>query len=115
MTAVRPLILVGTRPEAIKLAPVIAECSRHPREIDAEVCLTGQHRGLLTPFVDYFDIPVHHDLKAIRSRQNLSDLTARMLKRITKLLQATVTAGGGTGEALHHLDQIRSISLDRLL
>ena len=47
MKRVRPLILVGTRPEAIKLAPVIAECGRRAKEIDAQVCVTGQHRGLL--------------------------------------------------------------------
>jgi UDP-N-acetylglucosamine 2-epimerase (non-hydrolysing) len=87
MPSVKPLILIGTRPEAIKLAPVIAECQRRGAGLEVEVCLTGQHRGLLKPFVDYFDIPVHHNLKVIRARQDLSDLTARMLTRITAVLE----------------------------
>jgi UDP-N-acetylglucosamine 2-epimerase (non-hydrolysing) len=87
MPSVKPLILIGTRPEAIKLAPVIAECQRRGAGLEVEVCLTGQHRGLLKPFVDYFDIPVHHNLKVIRARQDLSDLTARMLTRITTVLE----------------------------
>ena len=89
MKVVKPLILIGTRPEAIKLAPVIAECQRRGALLDVQVCLTGQHRGLLKPFIEYFDIPVHHDLKVIRARQALSDLTARMLTRITAVLEAS--------------------------
>lgn len=87
MATLRPLILVGTRPEAIKLAPVIAECRRQSRNLDTKVCITGQHRGLLKPFIDYFGISVDHDLKVIRSRQDLSDLTSRMLTRITAMLE----------------------------
>ena len=57
------LSVVGTRPEAIKMAPVIRALQRHPGGVfDARVCLTAQHRELLDQVIEVFDLPVHHDL-----------------------------------------------------
>ncbi len=79
MNRLRPLLIVGTRPEAIKMSPVIKECRDRPREIDAIVCSTGQHREMLQQVADYFEIKVDLDLGLMRPNQTLAGLTARCL------------------------------------
>lgn len=79
MNRLRPLLIVGTRPEAIKMSPVIKECRDRPREIDAIVCSTGQHREMLQQVADYFEIKIDLDLGLMRPNQTLAGLTARCL------------------------------------
>jgi len=75
----RLLVVFGTRPELIKLAPLVRECRRRADEIQTTVCATGQHRELLAGLVDYFDIRVDLDLDIMRPGQSLADIAARCL------------------------------------
>lgn len=75
----------GTRPEAIKMAPVVLELRRR-REIETIVCVTGQHRGMLDEALRAFDITPDHDLDIMRPGQSLADVTSAVLTNLTPLL-----------------------------
>jgi UDP-N-acetylglucosamine 2-epimerase (non-hydrolysing) len=77
---VRALIVVGTRPEAIKLAPVIRACRRRDSGIEPLVCFTGQHREMLAQVAEYFSIEPDLDLDLMRRDQTLNSLAARCLE-----------------------------------
>ncbi len=72
------LIVLGTRPEAIKLAPVILEVQRRPGA-ETRVCLTGQHREMVASILSFFQIEAHRDLEVMQPNQSLSGLAARAL------------------------------------
>ncbi|MGB7324962.1 MAG: UDP-N-acetylglucosamine 2-epimerase (non-hydrolyzing) [Rubripirellula sp.] len=78
----RPLIVFGTRPEAIKLCPVILECQKRPESIDAIVCSTGQHREMLAQVLGYFGITPDIDLGLMKPGQTLTGLTAACLQAV---------------------------------
>jgi UDP-N-acetylglucosamine 2-epimerase (non-hydrolysing) len=80
------LLVFGTRPEAIKLAPVIHELRRFRDQFKTRVCITAQHRGLLDPILQWFRIPVHYDLNVMRPDQELCGLSARILERFHAVL-----------------------------
>ena len=82
------LLVVGTRPEAIKLAPVFHELRNRSDVFKTHVCLTGQHREMLYQAVDYFEIEVNYDLKAMKNNQNLSELTATLANNFQKVVDA---------------------------
>lgn len=82
----KTLIVIGTRPEAIKMAPVIGELRRRPA-FDVSVCLTSQHRELLDQVIALFDIPVDHDLDLMTSDQTLGDVTSRVLLGMEGVLE----------------------------
>jgi UDP-N-acetylglucosamine 2-epimerase (non-hydrolysing) len=82
------LVVFGTRPEAIKLAPVIRELARCRDQFQTRVCITSQHRNLLEPIMRWFRIPVHYDLDVMRPNQKLCGLTARILERFHEVLAA---------------------------
>ncbi len=82
----RALLVFGTRPEAIKLAPVVEACREWPERIEPIVCLTGQHREMLRQMVDYFHIKVDHELAVMQADQSLSSLTARCLDALDKVM-----------------------------
>lgn len=73
----RLLVIVGTRPDAIKLAPVVAALRRHADELETIVCSTGQHRDLLDRALAGFGLAPAIDLALMRPRQSLADLTSR--------------------------------------
>jgi UDP-N-acetylglucosamine 2-epimerase (non-hydrolysing) len=81
----RPLLVFGTRPEAIKMAPIVRQCRSHP-ELEPVVCLTAQHRQLLDPVIAYFGIEVDEDLDLMRPHQTLADLTSRCLQGLDAVL-----------------------------
>ncbi len=87
MLPLRPCVVIGTRPEAIKLAPVLEECRRRGGAIEPLVCLTGQHRELLLPVIDYFGIRADFSLDVMRADQSLAALTARLLEGLDDVLQ----------------------------
>src|SRR5450759_4056559 len=87
MTARRVMVVLGTRPEAIKLAPVILCLRRSPRW-DPSVAATGQHREMLDTALETFDIVPDFDLGIIQDRQTLSDITVRALTALGPLLQS---------------------------
>ena len=82
MSKLRPLLIFGTRPEAIKMAPVVQECRRRHQAIDPTVCLTGQHREMLAQVVEYFAIQADAHLDLMTPGQTLSGLTARCVEGI---------------------------------
>jgi UDP-N-acetylglucosamine 2-epimerase (non-hydrolysing) len=80
------LTIFGTRPEAVKLAPVLHEF-KHRKDIESLVCVTGQHRELLDPFLNLFEIQPEVDLNVIQPNQSLSALTARILEGLDKVIE----------------------------
>jgi UDP-N-acetylglucosamine 2-epimerase (non-hydrolysing) len=83
----RVMLVFGTRPEAIKLAP-IAIALRESAIFDPVVVITGQHREMLDQVLDHFSIKPDFDLEVMSDRQTLSDLTVRTLSRLTPILEA---------------------------
>ena len=82
----RVLSVFGTRPEAIKLAPVIRELQARP-DITARVCVTAQHRQMLDQVLDIFQIETHHDLDLMRRDQTLFEITSRALEGLESVLK----------------------------
>lgn len=82
----RVMVIYGTRPEAIKLAPVIRAIGGSPR-LRPIVTMTGQHRAIVNQVNSMFGIRPDHDLNVIRPRQSLHGLTARILERLSPALQ----------------------------
>ena len=99
MPAFRPFLIFGTRPEAIKMAPVVKSCESH-NDVEAIVCVSGQHKEMLEQVNTYFGITPHHDLELMRPNQTLAGLTARCVEGVDKLLEETkpdcVVAQGDT-------------------
>ena len=83
----RIMVIFGTRPEAVKLAPVIKECQKHAYKIDTRVCVTAQHREMLDQVLDVFGIKPDLDLDIMQPDQNLSQLTARILTDLDPVIQ----------------------------
>ena len=79
------LFVFGTRPEAIKLAPLIKEFKKR-KGIEIEVCVTGQHREMLDQVLNFFDLPVDYDLDVMKKNQSLFDITSLLIKDIEKVL-----------------------------
>ena len=75
----RVLCVFGTRPEAIKMAPVIRELQKQPARADVRVCVTGQHREMLDQVLRLFEIIPDHDLDIMRADQSLTEVTAAAL------------------------------------
>lgn len=80
------MAIFGTRPEAIKMAPVVRELLKHP-EIETKVCLTAQHREMLDQVVDLFQLPVDCDLDIMKQGQSLYDITDRVLLGLKEVLE----------------------------
>jgi UDP-N-acetylglucosamine 2-epimerase len=76
------LTVIGTRPEAIKLAPVILELARRPCEFQSKVCLTAQHRGMADQALALFDIKPDYDLDVMSPGQTLAQITSRTVERL---------------------------------
>lgn len=81
--------IVGTRPEAIKMAPVIHELARRPDQFESVVCSTGQHREMLDQAFAVFDIRPDLDLGVMTANQSLAGLTARLFEKIDVALGET--------------------------
>ena len=73
------LLVFGTRPEAIKMAPLVNELKKYSSELITEVCVTGQHREMLDQVLEIFDITPDYDLNIMKSGQDLYDITSRVL------------------------------------
>lgn len=81
------LVVFGTRPEAIKLAPVVRRLESDPAHFCTRICVTGQHRSMLDQILATFQITPHHDLDVMLSGQNLFQVTTRCLERLDLVLQ----------------------------
>ncbi len=78
--AVVVLFIFGTRPEAIKMAPVIKELEKQPGDFETLVCVTGQHREMLDQVLEFFEITPNYDLNLMQPGQTLFDITSNGLK-----------------------------------
>lgn len=78
MTRLKVMSVFGTRPEAVKMAPLVLELERRP-ELESVVCVTAQHREMLDSVLRQFDISPKHDLNIMQSGQSLADITSRVL------------------------------------
>ena len=83
------LVTFGTRPEAIKMAPVVDALRARPDDLRCVVCVTGQHRGMLDQVLDLFDLVPDIDLDLMQPGQTLNGLTARVLDRMADVLRDT--------------------------
>ena len=73
------MIVFGTRPEAIKMCPLVKEFQKHPEEFETIVCVTGQHREMLDQVLRIFEVEPDYDLNIMKQGQDLYDVTARVL------------------------------------
>lgn len=80
------MLVFGTRPEAIKMAPLVKEIKKR-KNFNAIVCVTGQHRQMLDQVLEAFDIDVDYDLSIMKEKQSLFDVTANILNKIKKVLE----------------------------
>jgi UDP-N-acetylglucosamine 2-epimerase (non-hydrolysing) len=81
------LTVFGTRPEAIKMAPLVKELEKHPEIISCRVAVTAQHREMLDQVLSLFDISPAYDLNIMQQGQNLFDITARALSGLQQVFQ----------------------------
>ncbi len=81
------LFVLGTRPEIIKLWPVIVEAQKSLGEGSVRVCYTGQHKEMALPFLERFSLPVHFDLRIMRSRQTLNQVLELMISGMAPILR----------------------------
>lgn len=84
---VRPLIVLGTRPEAIKMAPLILECLSRDKDFAPIVCSTGQHREMLAQVLGYFGITPDVDLGLMKPGQTLTGLTSACLTAVSDVIE----------------------------
>ena len=81
------LIVFGTRPEAIKMAPLVKEFQKFPEKFDTKVCITAQHREMLDQVLSFFEIEPDYDLNLMKPNQNLYSLTADIVTNLKPVLE----------------------------
>ena len=81
------MLVFGTRPEAIKMAPLVKEFQKFPKEFETIVCVTGQHREMLDQVLRIFEIHPDYDLDIMKQGQDLYDVTARVLTGMRDVLK----------------------------
>jgi len=81
------LTVFGTRPEAIKMAPVVKELQKYPDLFNIKVCVTAQHRQMLDQVLDLFDIRPEYDLDIMKPGQSLTDVTCNVLQGLSPVLE----------------------------
>ncbi len=81
------LFIFGTRPEAIKMAPIIIEFQKYSKIFNTQICVTGQHRKMLDQVLSFFNIIPNFDLNLMKPNQNLYDLTSTIIKELKSVLE----------------------------
>ncbi|MCG8326127.1 MAG: UDP-N-acetylglucosamine 2-epimerase (non-hydrolyzing) [Chitinophagales bacterium] len=84
----RLLFIFGTRPEAIKMAPLIKEFQKDPSHFEVKICITAQHREMLDQVLDFFDIEPDFDLNLMKKNQTLYSLTSAIIQELPKVFDA---------------------------
>lgn len=87
MSRKKNLIIFGTRPEAIKMAPLVKEFQKHPETFETKVCITAQHREMLDQVLTFFDINPDFDLDLMKPNQNLYTLTADIITSLKPIFE----------------------------
>jgi len=86
MAAFKVLAVCGTRPDAVKMAPVVNELKRHPDEVELVLAVTGQHREMLAQVLDAFDLQPDFNLNIMTARQTLVQITTRALEGLADVI-----------------------------
>ena len=81
------MLVFGTRPEAIKMCPLVKEFQKYPKEFETIVCVTGQHREMLDQVLRIFEVIPDYDLNIMKQGQDLYDITARVLTGMREILK----------------------------
>ncbi len=81
------MLVFGTRPEAIKMCPLVKEFQKHPEEFETIVCVTGQHREMLDQVLKIFEVVPDYDLNIMKQGQDLYDITSRVLTGMRDVLK----------------------------
>ena len=81
------MLVFGTRPEAIKMCPLVKEFQKYPEEFETLVCVTGQHREMLDQVLTIFDVKPEYDLNIMKQGQDLYDVTSRVLVGMRDVLE----------------------------
>ncbi len=87
MNKIKVMTVFGTRPEAIKMAPLVKELEKHPDKIESIVCVTAQHRQMLDQVLDIFDIKPDYDLNIMKDRQTLVEIVSRSLEGLDRVMK----------------------------
>lgn len=87
MKRIKVMTIFGTRPEAIKMVPLVLELKKHEAEIESVVCVTAQHRQMLDQVLDYFHIKPEYDLDVMKERQSLSEMSVRVIQGLDPVLR----------------------------
>lgn len=86
MSKLKVMTIFGTRPEAVKMAPLVLELQKREDEIESIVCVTAQHRQMLDQVLDFFEIQPNYDLNVMKDRQTLTETTVRVLEGLDPVL-----------------------------
>ncbi|MCL1848508.1 MAG: UDP-N-acetylglucosamine 2-epimerase (non-hydrolyzing) [Clostridiales bacterium] len=86
MPRIKIMMVFGTRPEAVKMAPLILECKQRPEQFQVVVCVSGQHAHMLTPVMEYYGILPDYDLEVMKDEQTLTDVTVEVLNKLGPVL-----------------------------
>jgi len=86
MKKIKIFTIFGTRPEAIKMAPLVKELEKR-EGIVSKVCVTAQHREMLDQVLNYFDIKTDYDLNIMKSKQTLTGITTKVLEGLEEVFE----------------------------
>jgi len=81
------MTVFGTRPEAVKMAPLVLELQKHEDEIETIVCVTAQHREMLDQVLDFFEIKPDYDLNVMKDRQSLAEIAVNVINGLDPVLK----------------------------
>jgi len=84
---IKVMTIFGTRPEAIKMVPLVMELRKHQEEIESLVCVTAQHRQMLDQVLEWFEVKPDYDLDVMKERQTLSEMSVRVLQGLDPILR----------------------------
>ncbi|GIN40311.1 MULTISPECIES: non-hydrolyzing UDP-N-acetylglucosamine 2-epimerase [Heyndrickxia] len=84
---IKVMTIFGTRPEAIKMAPLVLELQKHPDSIESIVTVTAQHRQMLDQVLEIFNIKPNYDLNIMKDRQTLKDITIKALEGLDRVMK----------------------------
>lgn len=87
MSKLKIMSIFGTRPEAVKMAPLVLELQKYPEHLESIVCVTAQHRQMLDQVLEFFNIQPNYDLNVMKERQTLTETTVRVLEGLEPVLR----------------------------
>ncbi|MFC6334949.1 non-hydrolyzing UDP-N-acetylglucosamine 2-epimerase [Paenibacillus septentrionalis] len=87
MSKLKVMTIFGTRPEAVKMAPLVLELQKREDDIESIVCVTAQHREMLDQVLDFFEIKPNYDLNVMKDRQTLTETTIRVIEGLDPVLE----------------------------